>query len=97
MNDVKDMTHAEKNALVAELMPHFVEQLMKTDLVITNDGEKAVKLPVRFLNSYQISTESRGDLDTAIAEADSATTIAALKVAVKNGLNAFKRIAVGGD
>ncbi len=97
MKDVKDMTHAEKNALVAELMPHFVEQLMKTDSVITNDGQKATTLSVRFLNSHQISTESRGALDASLKETEDATTILGLRAAVYDALAIIKNIAVGNE
>lgn len=95
MQNVKNMTFEEKDALVTELMPFFVKKLMNTTEVITNNGERAVKIPVRFINSNQVSTHSREELNGAIEDANSATEFDELKVATVRGLRRLEVILVG--
>ncbi len=95
--NINDMTPAEKSALIDELMPCIVQKLMNTSSVIVNDGKKAVILPVRFLNSHQISTVSRGHLNDAIETAKNASTVDEKLAAVVAGLEVIKTIAIGNE
>lgn len=95
MKDVKEMTSAEKRELVKLLLPDIAEELMLTTKVIANDGTRAHVLPVRFLNTHQISAESRQTLISTIETAQTASTVEEKLEAVIGGLETLKAIALG--
>ncbi len=90
-----EMTLADKKKLVAELAPYFVEEFRKNSEMIIHGANKAVKMPVRIIDSGKISTATHMDLEKAEAAIDSATTLEEMRVAVKDMTTIFRTILIG--
>lgn len=93
--NVSNMSLEEKQRLAAELAPHILSEFRGTSEMIIPGSQKAVKVSIRLLDSGKISSHTHDELEAAEAALDSATTIAALKVAVKAVIKVFKMVIMG--
>ncbi|HAS87822.1 MAG TPA: hypothetical protein DCS48_00705 [Desulfovibrio sp.] len=95
MIDVNSMTHAEKIKAAADLAPYIVAEMHDNPTMIKPGTGVVVKTSIRIVDSGKISSHTHEELAAAEAALDSATTIAALKVAVKAVIKVFKMVIMG--
>ncbi|GEM_PF-5959386 len=95
MFDVSKMTHAEKIKAAADLAPYIVAEMHSNPTMIMPGTGVVVKSSVRIVDSGKISSHTHDELAAAEAALDAATTIAAVKIAMKAVIKVFKMVIMG--
>ncbi|WP_319761876.1 hypothetical protein [Maridesulfovibrio sp.] len=95
MIDVSSMTHAEKIKMAADLAPYIVAEIHDNPTMIKPGTGVVVKTSIRIVDSGKISSHTHEELAAAEAALDSATTIAAMKAAMKGVIKVFKMVIMG--
>lgn len=95
MINAESLSLTDKRKLAADLTPFIVEQIHNNPDMILPGMDRTVKVAVRVVDSGKISSSTHDELAAAEAALDAATTIAAVKVAVKAVIKIFKAIIMG--
>ena len=95
--DIQDMSPTELNKVVDAIFPLLVQKFANTSEVIVNNGSHGQKIKMRFLNSNQISADSRVSLDTALQAMLDAPSVEELGKAAHDFGTVIKTIAIGNE
>ncbi|WP_027721202.1 hypothetical protein [Maridesulfovibrio zosterae] len=93
--NISKMTIDEKKALAAELAPFILGEFRGSSEMIIPGVERSIKVKTRTIDSGQISSQTRNELDAAEAAYDAATNVETRKKALKNIVGIFRVILMG--